>query len=38
MGTSATDGNGAVEVFDTRTGVVLQNYIPFKGIGSERQL
>ena len=31
MGTSSSDGNGAVEVFDTRTGVVLQNYIPFKG-------
>src|SRR4029077_4295320 len=29
MGTSRADGNGAVEVFDTRTGVVLQNYIPF---------
>jgi len=29
MGTSLTDGNGAVEVFDTNTGVVLQNYIPF---------
>ena len=29
MGTSASDGNGAVEVFDTSTGVVLQNYIPF---------
>jgi YVTN family beta-propeller protein len=29
MGTSAADGNGAVEVFDTQTGVVLQNYIPF---------
>ena len=29
MGTSTTDGNGAVEVFDTKTGVVLQNYIPF---------
>ncbi|HEX4066494.1 MAG TPA: bifunctional YncE family protein/alkaline phosphatase family protein [Acidobacteriaceae bacterium] len=29
MGTSTADGNGAVEVFDTRTGVVLQNYIPF---------
>jgi YVTN family beta-propeller protein len=29
MGTSASDGNGAVEVFDTRTGTVLQNYIPF---------
>jgi YVTN family beta-propeller protein len=29
MGTSTADGNGAVEVFDTRTGTVLQNYIPF---------
>jgi YVTN family beta-propeller protein len=29
LGTSTRDGNGAVEVFDTRTGVVLQNYIPF---------
>ena len=29
MGTSTADGNGAVEVFDTKTGVVLQNYIPF---------
>jgi YVTN family beta-propeller protein len=29
MGTSVSDGNGAVEVFDTQTGVVLQNYIPF---------
>src|SRR6516164_383979 len=29
MGTSAGNGNGAVEVFDTRTGVVLQNYVPF---------
>ncbi len=29
MGTSASDGNGAVEVFDTQTGVVLQNYLPF---------
>ena len=28
MGTSTSDGNGAVEVFDTKTGVVLQNYIP----------
>jgi YVTN family beta-propeller protein len=28
MGTSASDGNGAVEVFNTQTGVVLQNYIP----------
>ncbi|MFZ0559976.1 MAG: bifunctional YncE family protein/alkaline phosphatase family protein [Terriglobales bacterium] len=29
MGTSTADGNGAVEVFDTLTGVVLQNYVPF---------
>ena len=29
LGTSSTDGNGAVEVFDTQTGVVLQNYLPF---------
>ncbi len=29
MGTSSADANGAVEVFDTRTGAVLQNYIPF---------
>jgi YVTN family beta-propeller protein len=29
MGTSLSDGNGAVEIFDTQTGVVLQNYIPF---------
>src|ERR1700746_3408535 len=29
MGTSTADGNGAVEVFDTNTGIVLQNYIPF---------
>ncbi|MBV9506212.1 MAG: hypothetical protein JO323_14525, partial [Acidobacteriia bacterium] len=29
MGTSAVNGNGAVEVFDTRSGVVLQNYVPF---------
>jgi hypothetical protein len=27
MGTSTADGNGAVEVFDTNTGAVLQNYI-----------
>ena len=32
MGTSASNGNGAVEVFDTTTGVVLQNYIPFGGL------
>jgi YVTN family beta-propeller protein len=31
MGTSTTDGNGAVEVFDTKTGVVLQSYIPAGG-------
>jgi YVTN family beta-propeller protein len=29
LGTSATDGNGAVEVFDTNTGIVLQNYVVF---------
>src|SRR5580658_5656231 len=29
LGTSASDGDGAVEVFDTNTGVVLQNYITF---------
>ncbi|HEX4164585.1 MAG TPA: bifunctional YncE family protein/alkaline phosphatase family protein, partial [Bryobacteraceae bacterium] len=29
MGTSTADGNGAVEVFDTQTGAVLQNYLPF---------
>jgi YVTN family beta-propeller protein len=28
MGTSTSAGNGAVEVFDTNTGAVLQNYIP----------
>ncbi|MBV9722890.1 MAG: hypothetical protein JO082_13360, partial [Mycobacterium sp.] len=28
MGTSKSAGNGAVEVFDTRTGSVLQHYIP----------
>ena len=27
MGTSTADGNGAVEVFDTQTGIVFQNYI-----------
>jgi hypothetical protein len=27
MGTSTSDGNGAVEIFDTSTGAVLQNYI-----------
>ncbi len=29
MGTSTADGNGAVEVFDTRTGEVIENYVPF---------
>jgi len=32
MGTYASNGNGAVEVFDTQTGVVLQNYIPLGGL------
>jgi YVTN family beta-propeller protein len=31
LGTSTSDGNGAVEVFDINTGVVLQNYIPAGG-------
>jgi YVTN family beta-propeller protein len=31
MGTYASNGNGAVEVFDTTTGAVLQNYIPAGG-------
>jgi YVTN family beta-propeller protein len=29
LGTSVGDGDGAVEVFDTLTGVVLQNYVTF---------
>src|SRR5579863_8159046 len=29
LGTSASDGNGAVEVFDTNTGIVLQDYLAF---------
>jgi YVTN family beta-propeller protein len=29
MGTSISDGNGAVEIFDTTTGAVLQNYVTF---------
>ena len=29
LGTSTSDGNGAVEVFDTKTGIVMQNYVPF---------
>jgi YVTN family beta-propeller protein len=32
LGTSTSDGNGAVEVFDTRSGVVLQHYIPAGGL------
>jgi YVTN family beta-propeller protein len=32
MGTYASNGNGAVEVFDTNTGIVLQNYIPLGGL------
>jgi YVTN family beta-propeller protein len=32
LGTSTTDGNGAVEVFDINTGVVLQNYSPLGGL------
>ena len=31
LGTYASNGNGAVEVFDTQTGVVLQNYTPAGG-------
>jgi YVTN family beta-propeller protein len=31
LGTSTSDGNGAVEVFNTQTGVVVQNYIPAGG-------
>jgi YVTN family beta-propeller protein len=31
MGTYTYNGNGAVEVFDINTGVVLQNYIPDGG-------
>jgi YVTN family beta-propeller protein len=27
MGTSASDGNGPVEIFDTQTGAVLQSYL-----------
>jgi YVTN family beta-propeller protein len=32
LGTSTADGNGAVEVFDTQTGVVLENYTPLGGL------
>jgi YVTN family beta-propeller protein len=35
MGTSTSDGNGAVEVFDTQTGVVVQNYIPSGASGQD---
>jgi YVTN family beta-propeller protein len=31
LGTSTSDGNGAVEVFDINTGVVVQNYSPLGG-------
>jgi YVTN family beta-propeller protein len=31
MGTYASNGNGAIEVFDTTTGIVLQNYTPAGG-------
>ena len=31
MGTSTSNGNGAVEVFDTKTGVVLQSYSSMAG-------
>src|SRR5580700_8680465 len=31
MGTYTSNGNGAVEIFDTNTGVVLQNYTPLGG-------
>ena len=30
LGTSASNGNGAVEVFSTQTGAVLQSYNPFR--------
>ena len=32
LGTSSSNGNGAVEVFDTTTGIVLQNYTPLGGL------
>ena len=35
MGTSTGDGNGAVEVFDTQTGAVIQNYIPSGSSGQD---
>ena len=31
LGTSSSDGNGAVEVFNTKTGEVIQNYSPAGG-------
>jgi len=31
LGTYSSNGNGAVEVFDTNTGIVLQNYTPAGG-------
>ena len=33
MGTSASNGNGVVEVFNTQTGVVMQDYIPHTPTG-----
>ena len=34
MGTSSSNGNGVVEVFNTQTGKVLQSYIPAGGTDS----
>ncbi|WP_446743408.1 bifunctional YncE family protein/alkaline phosphatase family protein [Silvibacterium acidisoli] len=34
MGTSASDGNGAVEIFNTKTGAVLQSYNSVGGTDS----
>jgi YVTN family beta-propeller protein len=35
LGTSTSDGNGAVEVFNTETGVVVQNYLPSGPAGQD---
>jgi YVTN family beta-propeller protein len=35
MGTATADGDGAVEVFDTTTGVVVQNYLPSGASGQD---
>ena len=35
LGTSLSDGNGAIEVFDTDSGVVLQHYIPTRASGQD---